>query len=127
MIGCKLLKKLRILHGGRPHTPLAHVGREVPRTSLAVAWKRGMEDLCPRCSFPTWNGHYCAHCGYSAREWVPPYYKHASKSHYDMVVLDEAHYVKNAATLRGDAMLALRGARYKIALGGTPVMGFSAP
>lgn len=89
-----------------------------------VAWKRGSDDLCPRCREATWNGHYCRSCQFSARRWVPPYYKHAARAQYDMVVLDEAHYVKNANTLRGDAMLALRGVRYKLALGGTPIMGF---
>jgi len=58
---------------------------------------------------------------------VAPYYKHAAHARYDMVVLDEAHFVKNANTLRGDAMLALRGAKYKLALGATPIMGFGAP
>jgi len=89
-----------------------------------VPWRRGMEDLCPRCGSPAWNGHYCSECHLSARQWVAPYYKHAAHAGYDMVVLDEAHFVKNANTLRGDAMLALRGAKYKLALGGTPVMGF---
>ncbi|MBC7259780.1 MAG: hypothetical protein H5T65_11080 [Chloroflexi bacterium] len=89
-----------------------------------VPWKRGMEDLCPRCGSGRWNGHYCADCGLSGRQWVAPYYKHAAHGGYDMVVLDEAHFVKNAGTLRGDAMLALRGAKYKLALGGTPIMGF---
>ena len=48
--------------------------------------------------------------------------KELNKLHYDMVVLDEAHKIKDVSSQQGKALLKLKGAKYKIALTGTPIV-----
>lgn len=48
--------------------------------------------------------------------------KELNKLNYDMIVLDEAHKIKDVSSQQGKSLLKLKGGKYRIALTGTPIM-----
>ncbi|MBU1747402.1 MAG: DEAD/DEAH box helicase [Chloroflexi bacterium] len=90
---------------------------------------------CPACGEPadSWDrctNAACAQHGQAVTKRYQPARQRRARQQtpvyrgYDALILDEAHMIKNFRTLRGNACMALRGVRYKMALSGTPIMGY---
>jgi SNF2 family DNA or RNA helicase len=105
---------------GKSPVALEVVARRAPERLLIV---------CPKIAIgPVWKAHLAARDDIHGEvkihtyEYVTEHYKQFKRWAPDMVLLDEAHYIKNRTSKRSRRVrIVAKAAKYRLALTGTPI------